>query len=186
MRLRGVSLPVNSVIIIALAILVLVSLGYMFITGTNPFPQTVNPESAFITGCNKYFQTGNSPENIPVGDINNDGKSDNLLAACRLYFSNESMDADGCLQKCRERFPFSSIGSGSSGGGSSGSGSSGGGSSSDIVCCGTKCVNKLTCKWTSGSGGGITCPGLCEGSKPDPSYICRCKGASCPPGLSCS
>ncbi|RLJ02521.1 MAG: hypothetical protein DRP10_00850, partial [Candidatus Aenigmatarchaeota archaeon] len=121
MRLRGVSLPVNSVIIIALAILVLVSLGYMFITGTNPFPQTVNPESAFITGCNKYFQTGNSPENIPVGDINNDGKSDNLLAACRLYFSNESMDADGCLQKCRERFPFSSIGSGSSGGGSSSS-----------------------------------------------------------------
>ncbi len=104
--MKGINLPVNSVIIITLAILVLVFLGYMFITGTNPLPQTVKPENAFNIGCKKYFETENSPENIPVGDINNDGNQDNLLTACRLYYSNESMEAEGCEQRCRDRFPY--------------------------------------------------------------------------------
>ncbi len=105
--MKGISLPVNSVIIIALAILVLVLLAYMFITGTNPFV-SVGYESAVDNGCKTYLQSDQSVKSIMVGDINNDGNQDNLLTACRSYYSNESMEAEGCEQKCRDRFPFGS------------------------------------------------------------------------------
>ncbi len=105
--MKGISLPVNSVIIITLAILVLVFLGYMFVTGTNPFV-SVGYESALNNGCKTYLQSDQSVESIMVGDINNDGNQDNLLTACRSYYSNESMNAEGCEQRCRDRFPFGS------------------------------------------------------------------------------
>ncbi len=105
--MKGISLPVNSVIIITLAILVLVFLGYMFITGTNPFV-SVGYESALNNGCNSYLHSDQSVESIMVGDINNDGNPDNLLTACQLYYSNEGMEAEGCEQRCRDRFPYGS------------------------------------------------------------------------------
>lgn len=110
--MKGISLPINSVIIIALAILVLALLGYMFITGTNPFV-SVGYESALNNGCKIFLESNQSVEDIMVGDIDGDGNPDNLLTACQLYYSNETMEPGECEQRCRDRFPF---GSGSSGG----------------------------------------------------------------------
>ena len=162
--MKGISLPVNSVIIIVLAILVLVLLGYMFITGTNPFV-FVSYESALNNGCKVFLESGQSVDNILVGDLNKDGSSDSLLTACQLYYSNPDMDVDGCADRCRDRFPF-------------GSGSSGGGGT-DIpddetyIVCGSKCAEKATCSWKIN--GDITCDDkYCSGDNPN-NYNCRCK-----------
>ncbi len=96
--MKGINLLVSSVII--LAILSLVFLGYIFSTGPIPPPST-RYRSAINNGCKIYLQSNQSVESIMVGDINNDGKQDNLLTACKLYYSNESMEAEGCEQICR-------------------------------------------------------------------------------------
>lgn len=102
--MKGISLPINTVIIISLAILVLVFILFYFITGTKPFDYT-KYENAIIQGCDIYMKTKMRPEEIEVGDINGDGLPENLLNICRVYYSNSSMSSDTCIEKCKERYP---------------------------------------------------------------------------------
>ena len=107
--MRGVSLPVNTTIIIIMAILVLGVVTYFFISGTNPL-KSASYEQAFNTGCKAYLDRGLSPNQISevkVGDINNDGEEENLLDVCRVYFSDSDMSAWECEQQCKKRFPGS-------------------------------------------------------------------------------
>lgn len=102
--MKGISLPVNAVIIIAIAILVLVVVAYFFVSGTAPF-KSANYEQEFNKGCKIYKQTGTSANQIILDDVNNDGEDDSLLEVCRIYFSNQSMDSEGCENQCDKRFP---------------------------------------------------------------------------------
>jgi len=103
MKLSGVSLPISSVIIIALCILVLVALAIYFVHGSKSLA-TTEYENAFSRGCDIYLKTFKNPEDIILDDVNNDAIPDSLLTVCRLYFSNPEMNSTECADKCRERF----------------------------------------------------------------------------------
>lgn len=112
--MKGISLSINTIIIVAIAILVLVFLGYTFLIGSFPPFYGMRLEQSFNSGCEKYIKTGTSPENIFVGDINSDGSNDNLLTACRMYYGIDDMNLTECENRCKQKFPF---GFGASGGG---------------------------------------------------------------------
>jgi len=102
--MRGVSLPVNTIIIISLAILVLSTIIYFFVSGISFF-KTTDYEQAFNEGCRIYKERGTLPSDINLGDVNNDGSDDNLLFVCREYFSDRTMDNTDCKNQCDKRFP---------------------------------------------------------------------------------
>ncbi|MCK4730309.1 MAG: hypothetical protein KAT28_03245 [Candidatus Aenigmarchaeota archaeon] len=108
MKLKGIELPVNTVIILVVAILVLVLIVYMVIKGTDM--SLVTNQDAFNRGCRVYIEEGRLPSTIMLGDITNDGKEDSLLTVCRLHYMDSSMDDEGCREKCREVFPFGEVG----------------------------------------------------------------------------
>ncbi len=104
--MKGVSLSINTIIIISLAILVLVFLSYTFLAGSFPGFYGMRLEQAFNSGCEKYIRTGTSPKDIFVGDINSDGSEDSLLTACRLYYGIDDMTLTECENRCEQKFPF--------------------------------------------------------------------------------
>jgi hypothetical protein len=103
--MKGISLPINTVIVVVIAILVLSIVVFFFVTGTNPFIFT-KYESEFNKGCEIYVRTGQDIKNIVLGDVNLNGSNDNLLTVCRLRFSNKGMSKGDCENECKRRFPY--------------------------------------------------------------------------------
>ena len=101
MKLKGIELPVNSVIIIALAIMVLLMIA-AFLMGADVSPSKV--ESAWSRGCGVLKSTYNCDaskvKDIIVTDITGDAVDDSLLVICRAKFKNDEASAHWCRNKC--------------------------------------------------------------------------------------
>jgi hypothetical protein len=100
---KGIELPVNSVIIIALAIFVLLMLAAFFGKSSNELT-TTQVTNAFNQGCSQLSSSYNCdyeklPEIKTSLIINNEAKS--LLDVCRMSFNNPSMSAFKCKKACR-------------------------------------------------------------------------------------
>jgi len=105
--LKGVELPTNTIIALALGIFVLVLVVLYVSRGFNPLADA-SADSAVNQGCQKYAQMGGTPETVEtiiVGDIDNDGKSDSLLKACQLSMNNPTMAKEACVNVCAGKFP---------------------------------------------------------------------------------
>jgi hypothetical protein len=95
MRLKGISLPVNAVIIIALAVMVLLLVAAFLGGGITNIGQ-VNVENAWTKGCDVLKKTYNcraeDVDNVVLTtDVNGDGENDNLLTLCHVKFYNTSL-----------------------------------------------------------------------------------------------
>ncbi len=178
MKLKGIELPVNTVIIIVVGFLVLALIIYMVINGTDM--STVIYQSAFNEGCRVYVEEGRLPSTIMLGDVTNDGKADSLLTVCRLHSLDSNMDEEGCMEKCRIVFPYGEIGSN--------------GGSSTICPTGTEAMNYCSSTGDSCGGGcycssGSTCAPLkndgigCGHSYECDSGCCNMPGSRCSKGL---
>jgi hypothetical protein len=110
---KGIELPVNTTIVIALGFIVLVVLAVFLI---RIFSQSdLSPENAINMGCRDYALNPADPENpseisekltsIILGDLTGDGLPNNLLDACRIYSKNPSLTPQGCIDICKSRFP---------------------------------------------------------------------------------
>ena len=101
MRKKGISLPVNAVVIIALAIFVLLMLAALFGGG---FGQTrqANVATAWSKGCAKLNQYYNCrAENFDTGyDIDGDSVSDSFLKVCQAYFDDPNLNIEQCRDRC--------------------------------------------------------------------------------------
>jgi len=101
MKMKGIELPVNSVIIIALAIMVLLMIA-AFLMGADVSPSKV--ESAWSQGCNILKNTHNCDADkvtdIIVTDITGDAVGDSLLVICRAKFKNDNASVHWCRNKC--------------------------------------------------------------------------------------
>lgn len=102
MSLRGIELPVNSVIIIALAIFVLLMLSVFLTKGSSSLDQT-QINTAFNQGCSQlssyncdYTRVSEIKTNLV---INNQAKT--LLDVCRMSFNDPSMSAFKCMKNCQ-------------------------------------------------------------------------------------
>jgi hypothetical protein len=100
---KGIEFPVNSVIIIALAIFVLLMLAAFFGKSGSEIDKT-QTNTAFNQGCSQLSSSYNCDyEKVPEIKtslvINNQAKT--LLDVCRMSFNNPSMSAFKCKKACQ-------------------------------------------------------------------------------------
>ena len=98
---KGISLPVNAVVIIALAIFVLLMLAALF---GGAFPQTrqTSVATAWSKSCAKLNQYYNCRvADFDTGyDIDGDGATDTFLKVCRAYFDDPHLSDKDCRDRC--------------------------------------------------------------------------------------
>ena len=102
MALKGISLPVNAVVIIALAVMVLLLIAAFFGSGVGQIG-AANIESAWTQGCNALKSANcnaSAVKNITVGDVTGDDKPDNLLTVCRIKFKKDDASIYWCRNQC--------------------------------------------------------------------------------------
>jgi len=102
MEPKGIELPVNSVIIIALAIFVLLLMAAFFMTGSSGLDKT-QVNTAFNQGCSQLSSLY-SCDHEKMAEINTNlvvnGQAKNLLEVCRISFNNPIMSAFKCKNAC--------------------------------------------------------------------------------------
>jgi len=101
--MKGVSLSINTVIIIVLAIIVLIFVVWFFASQTTPTSNFLEVQAAWQNGCYIYLQTG---ERNPVmdADIDNDGLEDSFFKVCKAYFNRVDITLEECLRQCEKEF----------------------------------------------------------------------------------
>ncbi|MFH1229504.1 MAG: hypothetical protein V1678_03715 [Candidatus Aenigmatarchaeota archaeon] len=108
--MKGVELPINVMIIIVLAIIVLLAVMALFFGVWNPGKSSLSLETAKSSACNILISTGCKDTSIKVnnfdvdGDgITNDGTNvdngDTLQKLCELYY-NTGSDVVKCKAIC--------------------------------------------------------------------------------------
>ena len=101
MRMKGISLPVNAVVVIALAIFVLLMMAAFFGGGFGQTTQ-VNAASAWSRACST-LKTSYECKEMDFStefDIDGDGYGDSFVKICRAYFDNPDLSLRECRDKC--------------------------------------------------------------------------------------
>jgi hypothetical protein len=108
MRHKGMEMPVNSVIIIALAIFVLLMIAFFFSKSSGEL-DSAQTSTAFNQGCSQLSSSYGCDETkmpeIKTSLLIN-GQAKNLLEVCRISFNNPTMSAIKCkfaCQTCQKR-----------------------------------------------------------------------------------
>ena len=98
--MKGISLPVNAIVIIAIAILVLTVVAAFFVGGVGPGMQTITLEQAFTKGCDSLVR-GNNCDKTKISSIivtgypaTGDTIPFNQVCAQKGY------DIDSCARAC--------------------------------------------------------------------------------------
>jgi len=103
MKMKGIELPVNSVIVIALAIMVLLMIAAFLMGGLGPMSST-DVENAWTQGCSVLKNTHNCDrtkvDSLQVVDVTGDGIADNMLTICRAKFNDQTLTGTYCRNKC--------------------------------------------------------------------------------------
>ncbi len=107
MKMKGIELPVNSVIVIALAIMVLLMIAAFLMGGLGPMGST-DVESAWSSGCKVLTSTYNCDstkvKTIDSGvDVTGDGVSDTLFQVCQKKYGETSTGEDITENFCRNK-----------------------------------------------------------------------------------
>jgi hypothetical protein len=100
---RGIELPVNAVIIIALAIFVLLMIAAFF-SGSGQSINSAQVNTAFNEGCSQlssvYSCNEQKMSEIKTSIVVN-GQAKSLLEVCRMSFNNPTMSALKCKFACQ-------------------------------------------------------------------------------------
>ena len=90
--MKGISLPINMVVIIAVAVIVLLSLAAFFMSGFVQPTAKMSDTDAWNTGCGMWRMRGCKLADVDditiLGyDPNGDGKDDSVAVACARAFN---------------------------------------------------------------------------------------------------
>ena len=107
MRMRGISLPVNAVIIIALAVMVLLMLAAFFGAGSSNINKATLDLAwnkccstiQTVYHCNTTAGAINLSDINPGYDIDNDGDTENCEEICQIKFGLTA-DRETCICAC--------------------------------------------------------------------------------------
>ena len=102
--MKGIELPINVLIIVAVALVVLLAIIAIYFSGFNPFSGAMNIEAAKNEACRRLVQEnrcGGTPAGIIITDLDfsyNGDVQDTLDELCQDVF-NTANDAK-CKQMC--------------------------------------------------------------------------------------
>jgi len=102
--MKGVELPINVMVIVAIAIIILLSIVALYFIGWSPFSGFVSLATLKNTGCSNFSFNykcgagGATTDDIKFGK--NSYNVDNLTALCVAYFNVSSGDTAGCAAVC--------------------------------------------------------------------------------------
>ena len=98
--MKGVELPINVLVIVVLALVVLIAIIALFFGVWTPGQSNVNIEATKNNACQILVDIGCTDTNIPTGefDVGSDGNSnnDNLQGLCEEYYGITPGDVDSC------------------------------------------------------------------------------------------
>jgi len=103
---KGVELPINILVIVAIAVIVLLGLVALYFVGFNPFSTTAGLEGIKNKACQQLVQASNcnvATSTIPVSyDVLADGLATNdfLDAFCAEYYGRPTEAACKALCSC--------------------------------------------------------------------------------------
>jgi hypothetical protein len=103
---KGVELPINILVIVAIAVIVLLGLVALYFAGFGPFGGAVSYQAAKNAGCEELVRTGcgDTTAIIVNFDSNGDGTvggaGDTLQALCEGWYGVASGDQIACRQLC--------------------------------------------------------------------------------------
>lgn len=95
--MKGIELPINILVIVAVAIIVLLGVIALFYSSWFGSTQPVGLEAAKSQCCNVVSRMNNCSVN-PAGIPCVYGAAQNLSALCTLYYNLSSSDNRGCLR----------------------------------------------------------------------------------------
>jgi hypothetical protein len=111
--MKGISMPINAVIIIALAAIVLLVIGSFFLSGTGPSMTKIKAREVFENGCPKYacsldttVETTFDQKFIDACktlygiEPTVDEKRDNKVPVECLWYCSCGLEADKCALNC--------------------------------------------------------------------------------------
>ena len=104
--MKGVELPINILVIVAIAVIVLLGLVALYFVGFNPFSTTAGLEGIKNKACQALVQTNNcgvATSTIPVSyDVGGDSDATNdfLDDFCATYYSRTTESACKALCSC--------------------------------------------------------------------------------------
>lgn len=105
LHMRGVELPVNTMVVFVLAVIVLLGILALFLGVWSPLPGAITPQAALNTACLRLVTTRCDTDLTKIivqnFDADKDGKTggsgDNLKNLCLNYFNRDSTSCwDGC------------------------------------------------------------------------------------------
>ncbi|MFH1474097.1 MAG: hypothetical protein ABIE55_04395 [Candidatus Aenigmatarchaeota archaeon] len=119
--MKGIELPINVLVIIVIAVIVLLGVIAVYFTGWTPFAETAGVDAVKNAGCRMVVYDCSSIDltnilfdgskaGLPKYDVNDDGyfcpadtancasrANDNMVNLCSIYFDT---DATGCAKLC--------------------------------------------------------------------------------------
>ncbi|MEM7826665.1 MAG: hypothetical protein QXQ40_00375 [Candidatus Aenigmatarchaeota archaeon] len=100
---KGISLPVNMIVILAIAAIVLLAVGAFFLSGWFGPGKTISDFEAWTRGCSIWMTKGCIEDQINsitiIGyDPDGNGSPNNLAEACFRHFGYTS--SRDCWEKC--------------------------------------------------------------------------------------
>jgi hypothetical protein len=105
---KGIELPINILVIVAIAVIVLLGMVALYFTGWSPFGGTVGIESIKNSACIDYARNNDctpDPATIPVNyDVDGDGTidvaNDNLQEFAEAFYGCSDGDVNCVRQLC--------------------------------------------------------------------------------------
>ncbi len=105
--MKGLSLPINLIVILAIAVMILVIVSAWFVGVFTTQQLTAADEDAFRSGCQRLrldYSCAVSPTTITISGYrpfaNSPAEGDTLLTACIRKFPENGRDIDACKEKC--------------------------------------------------------------------------------------
>lgn len=97
--MKGIELPINILVIVAIAVIILLGLVALYFVGINPFSVTAGRDAVKNSACTTYVRQqdcGNNPAGVSVDyDVKSDTDStnDNLEEFLKTYYGCDNTDA---------------------------------------------------------------------------------------------
>ena len=96
--MKGISLPINIIIIVAIAVIALVSLGAFFFSASSGGISQTDAQRIFGTGCARYCQTDLYSTFKNAYDASRNDPQ--FVAACNSLGYGDQQHVNRCLEAC--------------------------------------------------------------------------------------